>query len=259
MIDQKIINAIKSLISDIKKENDIVNEIIRDDVFQILQDYSTVLYYPLDGEEIDGCHLEKTVNAETEQFVFINTVNTRERQAFSAAHELGHMWDVYERVQKLVPGLDMEEEDVINRFAAELMMPEVYFESAIETQLKRMDYKGPKIDSVTLVKLIAFLMNYFFVPFKSVVYRFNEIGRLDPKYDDSVLEYKDSDLLKEIINAEQYTRLGIVNRLKSMDNIQEYLMEAENNGLISEKKAQNIRKEFEIKAVNKTIDLNVEF
>ena len=34
MIDQKIINAIKSLINDIKKENDIVNEIIRDDVFQ---------------------------------------------------------------------------------------------------------------------------------------------------------------------------------------------------------------------------------
>ena len=262
-LDEKMIQAIRDLVDSIKKENGIINEIIRDDVFSILQDCNcTVLYYPLEGEEkdgCDGCHLEKPVNGKMEQFVFINTNNTRERQAFSAAHELGHIWRVDDRVRKMFPGMLINTEDVVNKFAAELLMPEKHFQGAIEAQLKKMEYKGPTMDMTTMVRLIAYLMNYFFVPYKSVVIRFNELGRLDKKYDDQVFMYKDSDLLHEIIKAEQYTRLGIVNKLKSMDNLQENLIKAEQLGVISELKVNNIKEDFNIQSVVENNSSKVEF
>lgn len=231
-----MIEAIEKLVNEIKRENNIVNEIVRDDVFSILQERCTVLYYPLEGEEPDGCagcHLEKVVNGEVEQFVFINTKNTRERQAFSAAHELGHIWKVDKRIKAIHPDMNIVEEEVVNKFAAELLLPRRHFEKVLNDRLKNIGYKGPNMDMVTMVGLIAYLMNYFFVPYKSVVRRMNEIGRLNEINNESIYKYKDSSLLKTIIKAEQYTRLGIVNELKSMDNLQEYLQIAEKEGLIS--------------------------
>lgn len=260
--DETINEAIEELVRDIKEENGIVNEIIRDDVFSILQDCCTVLYYPLQGEEgdgCDGCHLQKPVKTKMEQFVFINTMNTRERQAFSAAHELGHIWNVDTRIKQKFPCREIDTEEVVNRFAAELLMPKRYFENAIEIQLKKMRYVGPKMDMFTMVRLIAYLMNYFFVPYKAVVRRMNEIGRLNEKDNDFVFKYKDSSLLRGVINAEQYTRLGIVNKLKSMDNLQEYLQMAEEKGLFSEKKINNIRTDFGIERVKEDDTKKVEF
>ncbi len=249
--DKTLITFLDGQIAELKRENGIINEIIRDDVFSILQEGScNVLYYPLEEEEVDGCHLEKPVNGKMEQFVFINTNNTRERQAFSAAHELGHIWKVDERVRKEFPDRDIDTEEIINRFAAELLMPEKYFQKEIRAYLDSKNYNGPQMGVDMMVGLIAYLMNYFFVPFKAVVIRFNELHRLDSKYNKIILEYKESELLHEIIKAEQYTRLGIVNKLKSMDKLQEYLLIAEQNHLMNETKIQNIRKDFNIQTVD---------
>ena len=101
MLSDQVIEEIVTLIQEIKAENNIENEIIRDDVFSILQAMDcVVLYYPLENEDIDGCHMEKPMNGRMEQFVFINSNNTRERQAFSAAHELGHIWQVDKRLEE---------------------------------------------------------------------------------------------------------------------------------------------------------------
>ena len=262
-LNEILIKGIEEIVQVIKTENNIKNEIIRDDVFSILQaSECTVLYYPLDGEEndgCDGCHIEKPVNGRMEQFVFINTNNTRERQAFSAAHELGHIWKVDERLQAKFPQEYFDEEEAVNKFAAELLMPKQLFEEAIEIKLKLMNYSGPKMKNVEMVKLIAYLMNYFFVPFKSVVLRFNELNRLNDKYNDDILIFKDSELLKEIIKAEQYTRLGIVNKLCSMDNLNEYLIKAEKKRVFNETKINNIRKEFDIKQVEESSSDDVVF
>lgn len=243
-LDENIIGDIIEIVEEIKKENKIRNAIIRDDVFSILQACDCiVLYYPLDGEEqdgCDGCHIEKPVNGRMMQFVFINTNNTRERQAFSAAHELGHIWKVDQRVRDRVPfkcDNDAEmNEKIINRFAAELLMPRDLFIEAIENWLKGTKYVGPNMKITDIIKLIAYLMDYFFVPFKSVVTRLNELNRLDKKYNDLVLKYKDSELLNEIIKTEQYTRLGIVNKLKSIDKLPEYLDQLEEAKIFNETK-----------------------
>ena len=258
--DKELIDSIKILVRNIKKENGIVNEIIRDDVFSILQDCNcTVLYYPLEDENIDGCHIEKPVNGKLEQFVFINSHNKRERQAFSAAHELGHIWKVDDRLRKKYPDREIDTEMVVNRFAAELLMPEKLFREAITKQLDKLKYQGPTMEMSTMLKLVAHLMNYFFVPFKSVIIRFNELGFLNEKYNDITLKYKDSNELNEIIRDEQYTRLGIINDLKSMDNLQEYLVQVESQGIFNESKINNIRKEFEIRTVSNSTPENVEF
>lgn len=249
---QELVEAIQKLVAEIREENHIVNEIIRDDVFSILQACEcNVLYYPLEGEEndgCDGCHIEKYVGGEPEQFVFINTNNTRERQAFSAAHELGHIWKVDERLRLALPDEIFDVEEVINRFAAELLMPEKYFREEVRNFLRDVGYQGPRIDKEMLLDLTAYLMNQFFVPFKAVILRYVEIHRLSEKDVDIVLNYKNSIYMKQAILARQYTRLGIVNRLRSMERLQAYLVKAEEMGVISDYKAKAIRKEFEIES-----------
>lgn len=263
ILSKAVIEEIQKLVNDIRSENNIRNEIIRDDVFSILQNYDcVVLYYPLDDENEDGCagcHIEKPVGDNIEQFVFINTSNTRERQAFSVAHELGHIWKVDKRLKEKLPEENFDAEDIVNRFAAELLMPEELFIHEINTYIEKVGYKGPIMQEKEMVKMIAYLMNYFFVPYKSVVLRLNELKRLDNKYNETVLKYKDSNYLAEIIKAEQYTRLGIVNRLKSMDNLQDYLLEAENLNLINDNKLKNIRDDFEIQYIDNISSIEIQF
>ncbi len=260
MLNKRLIREIVKLVQEIKTENNIENEIIRDDVFSILQAMDcVVLYYPLEEESIDGCHIEKPVNGHMEQFVFINSNNTRERQAFSAAHELGHIWQVDKRLEKKVPDIEFDSEVVVNRFAAEMLMPRKLFEDALARKLKEMQYRGPSINMSDLLRVIAYLMNYFFVPFKSIVIRLNEINRLREEDNEQVLDYKDSAFLNGVIKAEQYTRLNIVNKIKSMDNLQESLDKIEEAGLFNATKIKNIKREFDIVEPEPVSDMDVKF
>lgn len=247
-MNDEIVKSIQKLVEKVREENNIINPIIRDDVFSILQACNcTVLYYPLEGESkegCDGCHIQKPVGDNLEQFVFINSNNTRERQAFSAAHELGHIWNVDLRIMKEFPDKELDAEEIINRFAAELLMPEDLFLRIMADYLKRINYHGPTIKTKDLLELIAYLMNYFFVPFKAVVYRFIELDKLKKKFEERILKYKDSQILDEIIVMNQYTRLNIRNKLKSMDNLQEYWEKSKQEELISDKLLNKIQDMF---------------
>ena len=92
--NEQVASAIQELISSKKKENNIINKVIRDDVFAILKNECVVLYYALDDSNIEGCHLIKPLNGRMEQFVFINTTKAVQEQTWTAAHELGHVWKV---------------------------------------------------------------------------------------------------------------------------------------------------------------------
>lgn len=254
MLSKNVIEGIRSLVNKVKSENHIVNEIIRDDVFEILQACNcTVLYYPLENENGDGedtgcaaCHLEMMIAGKMEQLVFINSHNTKERQAFSAAHELGHIWKVDEQLKEMFPKEVIDDEEAINRFAAELLMPQIHFNSAIQDYLTKTGYKGPKMPLADMLRLVAYLMNCFFVPYRSVVKRLIELGRLKEQDEKVLLEYKNSNYLADIIKTEQYNRLRRIDDAKSMDNLQEYLAIAEKFGLVNRNKICNIRKDFGI-------------
>lgn len=247
-MNNEVVESIQKLVEKVRDENHIINPIIRDDVFSILQACKcTVLYYPLEGENkegCDGCHVQKPVGDNLEQFVFINTNNTRERQAFSAAHELGHIWDVDLQIMKEFPNEQLDAEEIINRFAAEILMPESLFLNVMADYLKKINHQGPTIKAKDLIELIAYLMNYFFVPFKAVVYRFIELDKLKSEFGERILKYKDSQILDEIIVVNQYTRLNIRNQLKSMDNLQEYWEISKQKELLSKRLLAKVQEIF---------------
>lgn len=264
--DEDIIEEIKNIVEIVRERNEIVNPVIRDDVFMLLQACQcTVLYYPLDGEQEDGCdgfHLEKPVNGEMKQFVFINTENTRERQAFSAAHELGHIWNVDKLIKEKFPNKEIDHqmsEDIINRFAAELLMPEEHFQKQINAYLAKIDYNGKSVKLTELIDMTVYLMNYFFVPYKAVIIRFEELNRLKEEYESEILAYKDSKIVESIIQTKQYTRLNVISRHKSLDNLQELLLQAHDEELISDKRFNNICDLFEFKSIEETSDEDVSF
>ena len=76
-----------------KEKNGIINEVIRDDVFDILKEECVVLYYALDDSRVEGCHMIKPMQGKVEQFV----LSTLLRQSKSK-HGRQHMsWGMYGR------------------------------------------------------------------------------------------------------------------------------------------------------------------
>lgn len=65
-------------------------------------------------------------NLSSEVVEIINTNNTIEKQVYIAAHELGHVWKIDEKVLAKCDG-NIDSEAIINRFAAELLMPAELF------------------------------------------------------------------------------------------------------------------------------------
>ena len=95
---KKIENVIREIVSHIKKECIIQNTAIRDDIFSILEDKCTVMYYPLQNEKNRGFHIKRIVKNQLEDFVYINTAKPIVEQIFTAAHELGHIFEVSKKV-----------------------------------------------------------------------------------------------------------------------------------------------------------------
>lgn len=256
-MNDRIVAEIKRLVDKIKDENDLTTEkVIRDNVFNILQNIPDciVLYYPIEEEAnedgCDGCHVVRTIKGSKKQFVFINTSNTRERQAFSVAHELGHIWDVDGRLKKILPDESFDVEEVIDRFAAELLMPEDLFETlalAEITEFTRASDKEKAIKVFDFIKIIVYLMNYFFVPFKAVVLRLCEVGIITSEISERLLNYKDSEVVDGIIREEQYTRLGIRPEQISVANLAEKLDDIEYREVFSTNKIEAIRSKFGLK------------
>ena len=84
-----VVIAINTIINDIRKEQVLQNDAIRDDIFSILEKNCTVLYYPLQNEKNRGFHVKRIVNDKLEDFVFINTDKAIDEQIF--AYHRGRM------------------------------------------------------------------------------------------------------------------------------------------------------------------------
>lgn len=69
-----------------------------------------------DGEDANGLHVQRVVNGEEKHFVFINTNSTLEKQVYTAAHELGHVWEIDKKVlAEMVEKSDCDSEKIINQ------------------------------------------------------------------------------------------------------------------------------------------------
>ena len=92
--------VIQNIVDEIKQECIIENTAIRDDIFGILENQCTVVYFPIEDQKNRGFHIKKIVHNQLEDFVYINTGKPMAEQIFAAAHELGHIFKVADRVWK---------------------------------------------------------------------------------------------------------------------------------------------------------------
>ena len=245
------------------KEHGIVNEIVRDDVFSVLDSHCIILYYPLPEDDINGYHINRMINDKPQEFVFINTANTTEKQVFAAAHELGHVLKVDEKIIKefdLNSSTEISEK-IINRFAAELLMPEKIFVDKADNILKTLKVKD-RISIGNMVYLIVCLMNEFLVEFEAIVRRFNELKKISDASRDLLLKLKNIpdfyDEITSLAKASNFTRLFIKSNNRSIKNLKELVDKANEKQTLTETKIKSILKTFEIKQVEIKVGRNPE-
>lgn len=251
-LPKELISEIEIAVKQIREDYNMVNQVPKEDIFALLEKLCTVLYYPLSNKNINGIHTRRTIGNELEDFVYINTSNPIEKQIYSAAHELGHIWKVDTIVSEKLDIRPYKAEDIINRFAAELLIPQEIFRTAYAQKLHALGYEGKNvcITRDNLMRVIVYLMNEFMVPYKAIVLRMEELHFIS----DEVIAYLDdfeeehADIIQSFIKEGQYDRLGKTTRRKSMNNLVEMINYADQLGIYSTRKLNKIRETFDIEA-----------
>lgn len=243
--------TIQEIISDIKHKCIIQNTAIRNDIFGILENHCTVLYYPIANEKNRGFHIKKIVKNELEDFVYINTAKPIAEQIFAAAHEFGHIWEVAGKVWNALgyqgePTQD-EEEDITNRFAAELLMPTEAFRDVFFAHMEEIGVKPGKVKLENLVRVIVLQMSDFMVPYESVRKRLVETNLMEQTAADYLLS-KEAEILKlvAIFSKDENTYLGQGTGVKTISGIRTLIENAESKGTADEYLMKKIKKDFDI-------------
>lgn len=156
---------------------------IGDYIFTILKNECILVEWPEDEQtDLDGFSTQKVINGQLETVVYINSIKNKEKQNFCAAHELGHRHQLEVQIKDEFPDDVFTSsiiEDIMNRFAAELMMPESDFrrrgKKLYQQCLSIRD--GKRIIHVKkLIEVVIQLMDFYYVPYKAVVLRMQEVG-----------------------------------------------------------------------------------
>lgn len=245
--NEPVVRCIREFIEAKRKETGIVNKILGEDIFSILESESILLYYPLKDDRIKGIHAEKIIHDQLKQFVFINSDKEIDNQTWTAAHELGHVWKVDAYVKNQVSDCKVTGEDIVNRFASELLFPLKEFIDEYEQCMKRMCL-GNNLTKKQFMEVIANLMNTFCAPYKAVIKRLVEIGAIERRFEEPYIEtFKESqELYNQIINENYYSRLGKKREAISMASIGRDIDLLEKNNLLSDELIDKYRDMFSI-------------
>lgn len=258
-LPKDIVGVIQKKTEEIINEYNIINPVIKDEIFNILGKLCIVLRYPLDDDEdANGLHVKRHINGEIRHFVFINTNSTLEKQIYTAAHELGHIWDIDKKVIAETGECDYDSETIINRFAAELLMPERHFVKLVRLKCEELGLKNGEADIYYILRIIVSMMYSFMVPYKAVIYRLLEVGFIDEK-GKQVLENLEKGypgIIEEIIQLENYQKLRQKNKEKSMGHLYEMLKSAKKQDILSDNRFKSICRQFDISYEAENIEGN---
>jgi len=229
------------------------NKVIRDDIFRLLEKQCIVVYFPKKDEDNNGFNVKYYMRGKLMHFVYINTAQHKEKQIFTAAHELGHIWDLMGWMKgNCFTGDEEWNEWVINRFAAELLMPMDEFKEFTQKAITniRGRNEGYSVTVGIMVHIITAIMNEFFTPYKSVVYRLYELGFIGKKSVAVLLSNYDAiEKLSSTIAQEQgYSRL-----YRSPDNLK-WIVDLKN--LLDQAKSQEALPEKWIESFYRLFDFD---
>lgn len=240
--------------NELREKKKFVNPILREDIFDLLGECcTTVLYYPLHDDENDGFHISEPVGGQLCHFVYINTAKPLAKQVFAAAHELGHIWTSDE-------DFDIEDSDndaLMNRFAAELLMPEDIFASMANEKLNELQIQDQpgKISEDNLFRVVAALMDEFYVPFQSVIRRLEELNFFDKRTCRYIVEeiYEKgvgTQLLDDCVCEGGYSaRPATPDERKYMTGFSDMLNQMEERGLFAQEKVAKLREILDMRRV----------
>lgn len=245
-------------------QTDFPNKLLRGDVLRLLDKFCTVVYYPVAEESNNGFHVSVPfMDGQMQDFVFINTAQTMEKQVFTAAHELGHIWNVDSDILGEL-GLEntlQNHELVINRFAAVLLIPEEEFKAVLFAEVKNLSNKDNSISLPNMYKLIVILMNFFC---SNEGYRSSDAGiRVSGtvRCTAFIRANRNRRSLDLHVSDSSYSRTGLYGIAKSfkqkwIDGLAEKLLLAEQNHLLPQEKIDYIRKKFDIQELRTDVDLD---
>lgn len=211
----------------------LTNQIVREQVFRILQNETTFMQYPIEDDELCAFVCQKQGSL----FSYINSYIPHDKQIFAAAHELYHIWYEEQRLNEVevLMNQTLEEEPtersekMANRFAAMFLVPELVL---------RQQLSALQIDSeIIVLKDIVKLIPIFQVPYKTVVLRLFEIGVISEKQCQQFLMIPDRDATQGVVYQMKVSQLPLDSQQRSniimLDGYIERVLEAYNDEKIS--------------------------
>ena len=205
--------------------------------------------------------IKRVVGDQLEDFVYINTDKPMAEQIFTAAHELGHIFEVAEKVWKMLGYSGMptekEEEDITNRFAAELLMPAEAFKKVYSTNMEEVGIKNGKIKLDDLIRVIVMQMNTFLVPYEAVRRRLMETALIPKRVADFLESKEEILLLVNLLTKYQNSYLEKGTEIKTISGIRELIEKAEMQENIDDYLVKRIKRDLEIVDMPKTAELEI--
>ncbi len=267
-LDSRICDLIQEVVEDVKKEYILKNSIIKDGIFQILEKHCVVLYYPLPDENKNrGFHIKRFLEGELEDFVYINTAKSTAEQVFAAAHELGHVWEVaskvWDKMGESSPLTEETEEIIVNRFAAELLMPEKEFRATFYKHIEELGFNTTYVRFGDLIRVMVKQMADYMVPYEAVRRRMVETAIISERIGEELLENSNK-IIGNLVSAylkDLNTTLEEKSGKKTIPGLRDALEKAESKGKLSQYVISKVKADFSIENVDMTeqiIELSAE-
>lgn len=247
----EVAKKLREIIIKLKIENNIVNQIVREEVFNVLEKNADVLYYPLEDEENCGLHIKRYINGEKKDFVYINTAKPYTEQVFAAAHELGHVWGVIERLgkemQEVLEYDENEKEAIINRFAAELLMPIDDFKITYLRHIEELRLEEDRVSLSEYVRVIVMQMNDYMSSYDAVKRRLRETGLIGEGVA-KILEERDG-VIRELVDVylkEYNTFINEPTGRKAVPGLRDLIQRIEQEKLLDTYSIAKIKADFDM-------------
>lgn len=173
---------------------------------------------------------------------------------------MGHVWGVATQVWELVGEQGVleskVEERIIDRFAAELLMPAKEFRRTFWAHMEKLNLDANKLRLADLVRVMVLQMNDYMVPYESVRRRVIETKIITQNLGETLL--KKEKAILPLINAfskDQNTMLDRVTAKKTIPGLRNMLEAAERSGELSIYTINRIKRDFDIDDINGADDI----
>ncbi len=191
---------------------------IANDIFTILDNEGILLLeYPIksDGEKpaFSAALMYSKEGDKELAFIGLNTADYFDKQIFAIAHELFHY---YTKTGSHLSRPSEEENDLVektaNRFAAEFLLPENTLKSIVLKEFKTSSLE--KKQTKTLLRFIARLQCTWWLPYRSLVKRLQEINAISDEQYNKLFAIDERDMDGEYgrtgraINEEAFLKLN---------------------------------------------------